>query len=166
MLIRTESTDDDSAIHAVTKRAFNGAPHSEGSEPNIIRSLRMADALTVSLVADEDGVVVGHIAFSPVTISDGSGAWYGLGPVSVEPNRQRQGIGSHLVRAGVHRLRELAAQGCVVVGDPRYYSRFGFRVCPGLIYPGVPPEYFMALPLGTKKPQGEVAYHSAFTPSC
>lgn len=163
MRIRPESPADHAAIQAVTERAFVGAPHADGSEPRIVRALRDAAALAVSLVAEVDGVVVGHVAVSAVTITDGSAAWYGLGPISVEPARQGQGIGSFLMRRALHRLTELGAAGCVVLGDPAYYGRFGFAVRPGLVYPGVPAEYFMALPFGASTPQGEVAYHAAFT---
>jgi putative acetyltransferase len=163
MHIRAESLSDVAAIHGVTQRAFNGAPHSDGSEPHIISALRDAGALAMSLVAEVDGVVVGHVAVSAVTITDGTAAWYGLGPISVEPGRQGQGIGSLMMRAALHRLTELGAAGCVVLGDPAYYSRFGFVARPSLVYPGVPPEYFMALSFGASQPQGEVAYHAAFT---
>lgn len=162
MRTRPESTVDLAAIHAVTARAFDGAPHSDGSEPNIVRTLRDAAALAVSLVAELDGIVVGHVAISAVTVTDGSRAWYGLGPISVDPALQGRGIGSHLMRAGLHRLTELGAAGCVVLGDPAYYGRFGFAVDHGLVYPGVPAQYFMALAFGASKPQGEVTYHPAF----
>lgn len=163
MRIRPESPADASAINAVTERAFKEAPHSDGSEPHIVRALRDAAALAVSLVAEEDGVVVGHVAVSAVTLTAGSVAWYGLGPISVEPARQGQGIGSLLMSAAIQHLTELGAAGCVVLGDPAYYGRFGFAERPGLVYPGVPAEYFLALPLGASTPQGEVAYHAAFT---
>ncbi len=163
MRIRAESPADGAAIHAVTERAFDGAPHADGSEPRIVRALRDAAALAVSLVAEVDGAVVGHVAISAVTVTDGSAGWYGLGPIAVEPARQGQGIGSRLVRCALDRLAELGAAGCVVVGDPAYCGRFGFAVRQGLVYPGVPAEYFMALPFGASTPQAEVAYHAAFT---
>ncbi len=80
--------------------------------------------------------VVGHIAFSPVTIDGRDLGWYGLGPLAVHPDRQRLGIGALLVRTGLDLLRDQAAQGCVLLGDPLYYARFGFRQDPGLEFPG------------------------------
>src|SRR5690606_32587977 len=126
--------------------AFRGAPHSDGSEAEIIERLRVAGDLAVSLVAvDADGAIVGHVAFSPVTISDGTSGWYGRGPVSVVPSHQGTGIGSSLIRAGLERLRSAGARGCVVLGEPAFYARFGFRHDPRLVFPGPPPEYFLRL---------------------
>lgn len=162
MLIRSECPTDAAAIHSLTERAFAGAPHSDGSEPGIVRALRDAGALAVSLVAEAEGTVVGHVAISPVSITDGSAGWYGLGPISVEPSMHGQGVGSNLMRAGLERLVALGAAGCVVLGDPGYHSRFGFAPVHGLVYPGSPAEYFMALSFGSSRPHGRVEYHAAF----
>jgi len=116
----------------------------------------------VSLVAELDGRVVGHIAFSPVAFSDGTRDWYGLGPVSVLPEYQRQGIGRALVKEGLSRLKAMHARGCCLVGHPDYYRQFGFRNAPGLMLEGVPPEFFFALPFDGPMPQGTVAFHEAF----
>lgn len=165
MLIRPEQAGDISAIDAVTRAAFKDHPHSDQCEHFIIAALRAAGALSISLVAEVEGEVVGHVAFSPVNISDLSPDWYGLGPVSVLPDRQRQGTGQALIKGGLALLQEKGVAGCVVVGDPDYYARFGFRHIAGLLYPGLPPEYFMALPLQATSPQGIVSYHPAFTAS-
>lgn len=161
MQILPEAPRDREAIFALTQDVFKDHPHSQGTEGRIIDALREAGALTLSLAAWEDGNIVGHIAFSPVTVSDGSSDWYGLGPMAVRPDRQGRGIGAALLREGLARLRALGAAGCVVLGDPGYYGRFGFAQA-GLKYPGVPPEYFMALAF-TRPAQGEVAYHAAFS---
>ena len=126
MIIRRETAADIAAIGEVTIAAFDTLAISNHTEQFIIRALRAADVLTLSLVAEVDGRVVGHVAFSPVTISDGTQNWYGLGPVSVLPEHQRQGIGTALIREGLSMLKGLGAQGCCLVGDPAYYSRFGF----------------------------------------
>jgi putative acetyltransferase len=162
MLIRPETSADAAAITGVIERAFADAPHGRHTEQYIVLALRAAGALAVSLVAEQDHDVVGHVACSPVTISNGARHWYGLGPLSVEPAHQSQGIGAALVRAGLAQLRNVSAAGCVVLGDPAYYGRFGFRAVPGLVYPGPPPEYFMALVFAGPVPQGEVTYHAAF----
>jgi putative acetyltransferase len=163
MLIRPETPADVAAIDVLTARAFAGAPYSDGSESLIIRRLREAGRLAVSLIAERGEIVVGHVAVSPVSISDRSTGWYGLGPISVEPSIQRSGVGSMLMRAALHRLRELNASGCVVLGNPAYYSRFGFAMQPGLVYPGPPAEHFMATSFSARYPSGQVTYHSAFS---
>ena len=160
--IRSETTADIPAINTVTSAAFNTLPISNHTEQFIIEALRAAQALAVSLVAEQDGEVVGHIAFSPVTISDGTRDWYGVGPVSVLPACQRQGIGKALMQAGLADLKSLQARGCCLVGHPEYYQKFGFTNIPGLIYEGVPPEVFLALSFDGHLPQGVVIFHDAF----
>ncbi len=160
--IRNETDADASAIAEVTVAAFKTLAISHHTEQFIIAALRAAKALTVSLVAEVNGRVVGHIAFSPVTISDGSPNWYGLGPVSVLPERQRRGIGSALIREGISRLKELGARGCCLVGHPEYYRRFGFQNIKGLFHEGVPEEFFFALSLDDHIPQGIVTFHAGF----
>lgn len=160
--IREESSSDVAAIHAVTAAAFLNAPHADHTEQFIVDALRKANALTVSLVAEQAGAIVGHVAVSPVTVSDGSSDWYGLGPISVIPELQGQGIGSLLMRGALQRLRQMGAAGCVLLGDPAYYSRFGFKIEPGMVLPDVPPEYFQVLPFGSPLPHGVVTYHESF----
>lgn len=130
-------------------------------EQFIVRSLREARALAVSLVAEQGQAIVGHVAYSPVTITSGEQHWYGLGPLAVDPRFQRRGIGTALVIAGLEQLRTSFAAGCVVLGDPAYYSRFG-RVFHGLVYPGAPCNYFMAQVFTGAVPHGEVSYHAGF----
>jgi putative acetyltransferase len=162
VLIRSESKADVDAIAAVTVAAFKTLEISNQTEQFIIAALRSAKALTLSLVAEVDGRVVGHIAFSPVTISDGCPDWYGLGPVSVLPEYQRRGIGSALIREGLSRLRALGAAGCCLVGHPEYYRRFGFENVPGLVCEGAPEEVFFVLSFDGHVPQGAVEFHEAF----
>lgn len=162
MKIRVETEADVRAIEAVTIAAFLNAPHTSHSEQHIVNALRRAGKLAVSLVAEADGAVIGHIAASPVSISDGTEGWLGLGPVSVLPQYQRRGIGSRLVREALRLAREGGASGCVVLGDPEYYGRFGFRVSPGLGLPGVPPEYFQVMSFNSAQPRGIVSYDDAF----
>ncbi len=161
MILRPETQADQAAIRALTAAAFDGHPHSDGSEPRIIDALRDAGALTLSLVAELDGRIVGHAAFSPVEWSAQPG-WFGLGPVSVAPAHQGQGIGGRLIETGLGDLRRNGARGCVVLGDPAYYTRFGFAQDPRLTYPGLPPEYFMALSFGPITGTGPVRYDPSF----
>jgi putative acetyltransferase len=163
MKIRPESPQDINAIEQITIAAFDSKLYSQQTENFIVNGLREAGAMTVSLVAEMDGKIVGHIAFSLVTINGENQGWYGLGPVSVLPELQRQGIGSKLIREGLSLIREKGAKGCVLEGDPGYYQRFGFKSYPGLFYEGSPaPEYFMALPFYNDVVQGKVEYHKAF----
>jgi putative acetyltransferase len=99
---------------------------------------------------------------SPGPVGEDTSGWYVLGPIAVLPEHQGAGIGSMLVEAGVEQLRACDARGCVLVGDPGYYSRFGFRTFPGLVYEGVPGEYVLGLPLGADAPSGEIRAHEAF----
>ncbi len=163
VLIRSETIADVNAITEVTVAAFKTLAISNQTEQFIIAALRDAKALPVSLVAEVNGRVVGHIAFSPVTISDGCPNWYGLGPVSVLPECQREGIGSALIQEGISRLKDLGAEGCCLVGHPEYYRRFGFQNAPGLVYEGVPEEVFFALSLDGQIPQGIVEFFVGFT---
>jgi putative acetyltransferase len=163
--ISDERPADVAAIRAVTISAFLNAPHTSHTEQFIVDALREAGQLTVSLVATVDGTVVGHVAISPVSISDGATGWHGLGPISVAPEYQRRGIGSRLMREALRVLRERGASGCVLLGEPEYYCRFGFAVVPHLKLPGVPSEYFQALAFGSPIPRGTVSYHAAFNAS-
>lgn len=162
MQIRSERPGDAGAIHALTREAFAEAPHSSHTEQYIVDALRDAGALAVSLVAEDADGIVGHVAVSPVQLSGGSQGWYGLGPFSVAPERQGQGVGSALMRAAIEALRARGAAGCVVLGDPGYYGRFGFRAEPRLRLAGVPAAYFQALLLEGGWPDAEVEYHAAF----
>jgi putative acetyltransferase len=162
MIIRNETISDIAAINEVTIAAFKSLPISNHTEQYIINALRDADVLTISLVAEVNGKVVGHIAFSPVMISDGSLNWYGIGPVSVLPEFQRQGIGKALIREGLSLLKTRGGQGCALVGDSNYYKRFGFRNIPDLIHEGIPQEVFFALPFNENIPQGIVEFHKGF----
>jgi putative acetyltransferase len=160
--VRQERQGDEGAIRDVTKAAFEPVAHSSQTEAAIIEALRLAGVLTVSLVAVVDGEIVGHAAFSPVTINGADCGWHGLGPVSVRPDRQNAGIGATLIQEGLRRLEGMGAQGCVVLGEPRYYRRFGFRQDPNLRFAGAPAEYFMALRMGGPAFAGSVNYHRAF----
>jgi len=162
MIIRKETVADIEAITQVTIAAFKTLQISNQTEQFIIKALRNANALTISMVAEVDGRVVGHIAFSPVTISDGRPNWYGLGPVSVLPEYQKQGIGESLVNKGLSLLKAMGGKGCALVGDPNYYNRFGFRKIPDLVHEGIPQEVFLALPFYNDIPQGTAVFHEGF----
>lgn len=161
--IRPERPADAQIFRQVAEAAFAAAEHSTGTEGAIIDALRAANALTVSLVATINDDVVGHIAFSPVTIDGADADWFGLGPVSVRPDLQGQGIGSALIHEGLDRLKIAGAKGCAVLGNPNYYGRFGFEHDPAFRFEGLPPEYFMRLSLDGSLTAGRVAYHEGFS---
>ncbi len=163
MHIRNEAPADATAIAALTTEAFAGARFSTGAEARIVERLREHGALTISLVAEDEGRIVGHAAFSPVEIDGAEGAWFGLGPVAVAPSSQGRGIGRALIDQGLSRLREAGAHGCVVLGDPAYYGRFGFTHDTKLLY-GQTGKHFQRLILRGGQPAGEVRFHPAFGP--
>lgn len=160
--IRPETPSDEDGIEQVTRRAFLSHPYSHQTEQFIISALRSDHALSVSLVAVEADHIVGHIALSPVAITDGAAGWYGLGPISVEPKWQGRGIGRALMERGLAELRKIGANGCVLVGDPAFYVRFGFANNPALTLEGVPKEFFLSLSLGSSSAHGNVQFHPAF----
>lgn len=163
MTIRPEQPGDEPAIHALTEAAFRNMPYSDGNEADLVDALRRDGDLALSLVAlNMDQAIVGHMAFSPVSISDGSARWYALGPCSVIPTRQHTGIGSQLIEAGLAEMRARGARGVVLVGSPKYYGRFGFTCDPELVYPGAPAEYFQRLVLADGEPSGTVTFAPAF----
>jgi putative acetyltransferase len=162
MIIRAETLADLPAIRSVVTAAFQDAPHSGGSEAAIVDALRKAGALAVSLVAQDEGAVVGHVAFSPVIVNGQDIGWYGLGPVAVLSANRQRGIGEALIRAGLARIEQRGARGCVVLGDPAYYGRFGFRSDPELRLADVPAEYFQRFVIDGEPPSGVVDYHPAF----
>jgi putative acetyltransferase len=162
IIIRDQTAGDFAAVHELVIAAFKTMPYACGREQFVMDALWTSGAATVALVAEDGGAIVGQVAFSKVMIGGADVGWHGCGPVSVLPERQKQGIGSTLMRAGLERLRALGSKGCVVVGDPNYYPRFGFENTPDMFEPGVPPEVFMALVLDGTMPKGAVKFDEAF----
>jgi putative acetyltransferase len=162
VVIRRESMADRDAIRSLTGRAFSGLSFSDGSEPRIIGALREANALVLSLVAVLGDQIVGHVAFSEVGPPEQCG-WFALGPVSVDPPLQRRGVGSQLIESGLRTLREQDAKGCVLIGDHRYYHRFGFVVAPAFAPPQYPSQHFQIVRFGDSLPDCPVTFHPAFS---
>ncbi|MCH7336832.1 N-acetyltransferase [Acinetobacter sp. NIPH 2699] len=160
--IRDENITDIQAIFDLTKIAFETEEHSSHTEQFIVNALRASNQLTLSLVAGNNDEIIGHIAFSPVHISDGTQGWYGLGPISILPKHQGKGIGSKLMQAGLEAIKDLDAFGSVLLGDPQYYGRFGFKADSRLVLESVPAEYFQILPFTAHVPTGIVTYEDAF----
>jgi putative acetyltransferase len=163
--IRPETEADVPAIREVTNDAFATAEHSSGTEALIVERLRERGKLALSLVAEREGAVRGHVAFSPVTINGKACGWFGLGPVSVHPEWQKRGIGTALINEGLKRLADMGGKGCALVGYPEYYSRFGFAHHRQLSMHGLPEEHaanFMAIAFTGEVPEGSVEFDDAF----
>jgi putative acetyltransferase len=163
LVVRPETSRDFAAIREVNVEAFKDHPFSEQTEHLIVEALRAAGALEISLVAEVDGRVVGHVAFSRASVGDASSGWYLLGPIAVLPECQGQGVGRSLIEAGLDGLRARGALGCVLVGDPDFYRHFGFSHCPGITCHGVPDENVLCLPFASEAPSGEIVHHPAFS---
>ncbi len=161
MLIRPERPSDLDAITNLVISAFKGNPYSQQNEHRILDALRNNDGLALSLVAEEGRRVIGHLAFSPVTIKGKPAGYYGLGPVAVLPEKQGRGTGTALIREGLRQMA-LKAKAVVVLGEPEYYERFGFKAQKGLFLKGVPPENFLAYSFEGSLQKGEAEYHRAF----
>jgi putative acetyltransferase len=165
LILRDELEADHAAIAAVNRAAFEGP-----AEAELVDALRAAGALTLSLVATADGELVGHVAFSPVTITAAAGTAFaiGLAPMAVLPAWQRRGVGTRLVAEGLDRLRAAGHRAVVVLGHPAYYPRHGFSPASrfGLRWEHrAPDEAFMALELvpdGLAGTAGVVRYHPEF----
>lgn len=162
--IRDEKASDHDDIRLIVTAAFGVA-----GEANLVDALRANGGLTLSLVAASDAGIVGHIAFSPVSINDSSSVdAIGLGPMAVLPEYQRQGIGSQLIEAGLERLREEGHRIVVVLGHAGYYPRFGFMPSKqfGIEWEHPAPEdAFMILPLqpdALTGVRGKVRYRPEF----
>ena len=160
--IRDEHTGDTAAVRDVNRLAFG-----RDQEANIVDALRASGAVLVSLVATANGRIVGHIVYSAVDVNGVAGA--GLAPVAVDPDHQRQGIGTALVEAGNARLRDAGCPFVVVIGHPAYYPRFGFSPASGhglTCEWDVPDEAFMLLVLdqpAMRRVSGLVKYREEFS---
>jgi putative acetyltransferase len=164
MRIRPETEADGAAVRAVNEAAFETP-----AEADLVDALRRRDVSLVSLVAEAEGGVVGHILFSPVTmVGHAHLKLMGLAPMAVAPAHQRKGVGSALVRQGLSRCRDLGYRAVVVVGHATYYPRFGF--VPAHLHGlrceyDVPPDVFMVAELEAGAlggASGVVRYDDAF----
>jgi putative acetyltransferase len=160
--IRPERAGDEDAIHELTRVAFATMPYSDGSEPAIIRALRASGNLTLSLVAEEHGEIIGHVAFSPIAVDGVHGGWFGLGPISVKPERQRQGIGRALIARGLQQLKDSGASGCALLGDPAVYRGSGFESDGRLFYEDVDPRFVQRIAFHGSPPEGVLTFAEAF----
>jgi len=164
MHIRQEKASDRAAVHAVNVGAFESL-----AEANLVDALRERARALVSLVAEHDEAIVGHILFSPVTLAGHDDLRImGLAPMAVSPTHQRKGFGSALVREGLHECRRLGCGAVVVLGHAEYYPRFGFVASTRFGIRSqydVPEEAFMVIELERgylAGKSGTIRYHAAF----
>lgn len=162
IILRNERAGDESAIFELTRQAFLTAEHTCHSEQFIVGALRRYGHLALSRLAVDNETAVGHVAFSPLQLPNGEAGWYGVGPLSVLPGYQRRGIGTRLMQSGMASIGAAGARGCVLVGDPDFYSRLGFTSSPDLTLSGVPPQYLLAYAFDGVLPTGEIAFSPAF----
>jgi putative acetyltransferase len=161
--IRNEQAVDSAAVSELLKAAFANQPYSQNQEYRLVEALRQAQACTLALLAYLGDQLVGVVYASAVTIKpELPQRWYCIAPLAVAPQFQRQGIGQQLMYAALAQLQAQGAQGCVLVGDPHYYERFGFVRKPGLVSPEIPDEFVLQLAWQNAPAQGEVHYHPAF----
>ena len=160
--IRLEKTGDEKEIFDLTAVAFEPMAYSDGAEPQVVNDLRADGDLTLSIVAVKNGKIVGHVAFSPIAISDNDINWFGLGPISVLPELQRTGIGSAIINKGLSLLKEKGAAGCALIGDPNYYGRFGFIGDGRLKYQQLPDALVQGLSFNDFYPEGVLTFRPAF----
>ncbi len=164
MPIRDETPQDADAIHHLTEQAFAPMPFSDGTEPAIVRALRKAGDLTISLVTEKDAEIIGHVAFSPVTINGTHGGWFGLGPISVRSDHQKQGIGTALVQTGLDALIAQNAKGCALIGNPAVYGPMGFTSNGKLHYQDLDDKAVQYVAFSGPSPEGTLKFAPAFDP--
>ncbi|SEW43566.1 putative acetyltransferase [Cognatiyoonia koreensis] len=159
MIIRPENEDDHAAIHDLTRAAFAPMPFATESDAGLTDALRKAGDLMLSLVVEDDGLI-GHVAFSPLK-QDASGVWVGLGPVSVRNDRQRRGIGTTLIKAGLEQMAARGVDGCILIGNPAVYAPMGFVSDGRITYRDLPDKLVQWYSLSGAKPAGEVVFAKA-----
>lgn len=157
-MIRVERLDDAAGIGTLISEAFADRSYASGTEAQIVNALRDAGALSLSLVAEREGQLIGQVVFSPAKI--GETDVIALGPVAVSPGLQGQGIGGSLIREGLAQLG--SGKPIALLGDPNYYGRFGFAPAPLVTYEGKSGPFIQVLWDGVEM-SGAIKFHSAFS---
>jgi putative acetyltransferase len=160
--IRHERPEDFAAIHDLIRRAFAPMPFADGTEQDLPNKFRTAGILSLSLVAETDGMIAGHVALTPATHESGVAGWFALGPIAVEPDLQRKGIGTALIAEAKAWLVARGATGCILMGDTDYYPRHGFKPTPECAPLNEPAEHFMVIEMTDAAPRGQFSFHPLF----
>lgn len=162
LTIRKERAGDEPLIRAMTLRAFEGHPYSDGDEADVIDRLRADGDLLLSLVAVEGGEIMGQVTYSAARLSSGEDGWMVVGPVAVDPERQGECIGRALLGTGEAALKARGAKGITVLGDPALYARFGYVQHTPMQLEGELGEYLQVKSFGTPIPAATLTYAPAF----
>lgn len=170
LIIRAEKTTDIEPINQLILLAFANHPHQDPNlgvtEHLIVQNLRQSAALTISLVAEYQAQIIAHVAFSPIQVNHQKSNYHVMAPVSVLPEFQNCGVGTQLIKNGLIKLQQFNSDGCVVLGDPEYYQRFGFHHNHKFSAKGAPKPYFMAQSFTDHhhlNNAAEITFHEAFT---
>lgn len=159
---REERSGDAQAIHDLTAAAFAGKAYADGNEQELPARLNADGDMILSMVAEEDGEILGHVAASPARVGAAEG-WVAIGPLSVLPGRQGKGIGTELLRRALALLATRhRAPGAVLIGDPAFYARLGFVADCGLTWRDMPATYIQRLVLNGPPAAGEITFAPAF----
>ncbi|MEM8979874.1 MAG: N-acetyltransferase [Pseudomonadota bacterium] len=160
LILREEREDEYRSIHDMTVAAFSTVSYGDGTEGEIIDRLRADGDLSLSTVAELEGVLVGQVSLSPAKIGEATG-WFGLGPIAVAIDHMRQGIGSALVRHAVDWACDQGAAGVCLVGSHEYYPRFGFQNDGDVSYLDLTRKYVHWLTLSGPDPKGAITFAPA-----
>jgi putative acetyltransferase len=162
--IREERPGDEAAIHDMVRRAFIGRPYADGDEQHVIDRLRADGDLLLSLVAEQEGTIIGQITYSPALLENGEDGWVVLGPVAIDPAHQGKGLGRTLIEAGEAIMRARGVKGITVLGNPQIYGRFGFAQNTPMWLAGELGWAFQVKSLSGPIPATEQRYVRAFDP--
>ncbi len=160
--VREERPGDEVAIHAMTRRAFEGHPFSDGDEADVIDRLRKDGDLLLSLVAEDEGTIIGQVTYSTARLSNGEDGWMVIGPICVEPARRGEGIGRALMDAGEQAMKARGVKGITVLGDPQIYGRFGYVRHTPMTLAGELGEFLQVKSFGAPIPAATLTYAPAF----
>lgn len=163
-ILREERPGDAAEIHDLVRRAFIGRPYADGDEQDVVDRLREDGDLLLSLVAEQDGTIIGQITYSPALLVNGDQGWVVLGPVAVDPDHQGRGIGRALIEKGEAIMRERGMAGITVLGNPAIYGRFGFAQNTPMWLAGELGWAFQVKSLNGTIPATEQRYVRAFDP--
>lgn len=163
-ILREERPGDEAAIHDLVRRAFIGRPYADGDEQEVVDRLRADGDLLLSLVAEQDGKIIGQITYSPAVLVNGDQDWVVLGPVAVDPDNQGRGIGRALIEEGEAMMRGRGMAGITVLGNPAIYGRFGFAQNTPMWLAGELGWAFQVKSLSGPIPATEQRYVRAFDP--
>ncbi len=167
LILRPELPDDFEQIDRLIRVSFECSSVGYHNEAELVRALRNLGDLKLSVVAEVDDQIVGHIAFSPVKFSmddqfNGHESWFCLAPLAVLPAFQGKMIGQHLVQSGMAGLQKIQASGVIVLGDANYYQRFGFKHIPACTLNQAESEHLLGYSFNARALKGDIILSKGF----